>query len=71
MIGPDGAEWVSIGDAARRVRVREDLVRQWKARGKVRAVRVGRVTVVHLGDVAVRERDWRHRATRRVIGGNP
>lgn len=64
MIGPDGAEWVSIGDAARRVRVREGLVRLWKHRGKVRGVRVGRVTVVHMGDVSIAEREWRHRATR-------
>lgn len=69
MIGPDGAEWVRIPDAARRVRVREDLVRQWKSRGKVRSVRVGQLTVVHLGDVGVAEREWRHRATRRQHAG--
>ena len=56
MIDRNGEEWAPIATAARRVRVREDLIRQWKARGKIRAHRLPDVheTWVNLPDVAGR-----------------
>lgn len=61
VIDHDGTEWLPIPDAARRARVREDTLRQWKRRGKVRAHTVDGRVWLHMGDVAAAERAWRER----------
>lgn len=57
-----GIEWLTYPEAARRARVREDLIRQWVARGKVDSHRVGRRTFVRLTHVLTCELQWRRRA---------
>lgn len=63
MIGPDGEEWLTVADAARAVRVREETVEVWAYRRKVRSHKVGRTRWVHLGDVRHAEAAWRRRVT--------
>ena len=61
MIDDDGIEWLPTSDAARKARVREDTLRQWKSRGKVRAHVIDGRVWLHMGDVAASERRWRVR----------
>lgn len=61
MIDADGDEWLPYTDAARRLRVREDLLRQWASRGKVRKHRTGRTAWVNMPDARAAEADWRKR----------
>lgn len=57
----NGEEWLTYSDAARRIRVREDLIRQWASRGKVRKHRIGRRGWVNMVDAMTAEADWRNR----------
>lgn len=61
MIDADGQEWLMYSDAARRLRVREDLLRQWATRGKVRKHRIGRKSWVNMPDAMTAEAQWRNR----------
>jgi hypothetical protein len=61
VIDGDGIEWLTIPDAARKARVREDTLRQWKRRGKVRAHTVEGRVWLHMGDVLASEKAWRVR----------
>lgn len=61
MIDHDGTEWLPIPDAARQARVRADLLRQWKHRGKVRAHTIEGRVWLHMGDVTASEMQWRAR----------
>lgn len=61
MIAPDGSEWLTIAEAAKRARVREDLIRQWKKRRHVAAHRIGGRVLVKLADVYHMEAKWRRR----------
>lgn len=57
----NGEEWLTYSDAARRIRVREDLIRQWASRGKVRKHQIGRRGWVNMADTMNAELDWRNR----------
>lgn len=61
---PDGTRWVTIAEAARTVRVREDLIRQWVSRGFVRSHRVRKKVWVNLDDVQDRELRLRKEGSR-------
>lgn len=61
MIDATGAEWLTVTEAARRLRVRPSAIRTWASRGKVRSHRMGRESFVHLGDVTTAEHAWRMR----------
>ena len=61
MIDHNGVEWLTIPDVARAIRVRADLLRQWKRRGKVRAHVIDGRVWLHVGDAAEAERQWRAR----------
>lgn len=63
MIDPDGVEWVTVPEAARRARVRESTIYVWKSRGTVRGHRIGRTLHVAWPDIATAEHAWRTRAT--------
>lgn len=72
MIDASGEEWLPIAQAARRVRIREDLIRQWKARGRVRGHQIGhRETWVNVPDVARAEVAWRRRVKARAATPAP
>jgi excisionase family DNA binding protein len=58
---PDGSRWATVPEAARSVRVREQTIRVWVSRNRVRSHRVGRTTWVNVDDVADRELAWRRR----------
>lgn len=62
MIDDDGIEWLTVRDAARRARIREDTLRQWRHRGKVRAHLIDGRLWLHMGDVLASEKHWRKRA---------
>jgi len=64
VIDDDGIEWLTVADAARRARVREDTLRQWRHRGKVRAHLIDGRLWVHMGDITKAEQQWRTRGTR-------
>ena len=63
MIDPHGIEWLPIVEAAERVGVKEDTVRKWVRRGKVRAHTIGAgrtsSTFVPVHEVAHAEHDTR------------
>lgn len=58
----NGEEWLLYSEAARRIRVREDLIRQWVTRGKVRKHRIGQKAWVNMADASRAELDWRKRS---------
>lgn len=63
MIDPDGVEWLTIPDAARRARVRESTLYGWRSRGAIRGHRIGRQLYVAWPDVMTAEHAWRTRTT--------
>lgn len=65
MIHPETSEeWLTYAEAARAVRVREDLIRQWVRRRKVERHTIGRRVYVHMGDVRTMEAKWARRVSR-------
>lgn len=61
MIDPDGEEWLTVSEAARRVRVNPGTIRVWAHRNKVRSYRTGRDAYVNIRDVQEHEHRWRSR----------
>lgn len=59
VMDPEGQTWARVAEAAAIVAVRPDLIRQWVARGHVRAQYTLASVWVNLGDVQDRERRWR------------
>lgn len=70
MIDPDGAEWLSVSEAARRLRVNRYTIDNATSRGKIRKAKVGRAVYVHMGDAAAHESAYKPR-TRRVSRWTP
>lgn len=58
---PDGSRWATIAEAARAHRVRENTIRVWVTRGRVRAHTMLRRTYVCVDDLADAEREWTRR----------
>lgn len=69
MIDDHGDEWVTIPDAARRLRVRESVLYNWRSRDVIagRGGGHGRTVYINLTDAQAAERAWRQRTQRRGI----
>jgi len=57
----DGSTWLTIGEAARRARVRVETIRQWVNRGRVSSVKLSGRVWVCWDEVADCELAWRKR----------
>lgn len=58
---PDGTEWVSVSEAARRFRLTPTVIYQWRQRGRVRSHNIGGQVFVCAPDAARMEAAWRAR----------
>lgn len=67
LIDEDGTEWLTVTEAARRLRVRPSTIWNWTSRGKVRAHRFGNTSHIHMGDATEAEYAWRQRIAARKI----
>lgn len=65
VIDDNGDEWVTIADAAQRLRVRPSALYNWRSRGVIRGLRIGPVAYVNLTDAQAAEHAWRTRAAHR------